>query len=173
MGNTKRPKARKGYTQRNPARPNGHALDFAIRNLEDFSGKNNPRDLYVRKLNLLRLLYDTFHCLLHDPAFTWRVETNRLIAEKDAWKRVYKQNLFAKAYRYRGEPKWWMLAVIFDPTGPWDEETEETEEVHESNGDGDSSADDPILDSGVVCRRVSPPPTGPVIELSSDDDEGK
>ncbi|KAK4438811.1 hypothetical protein Salat_0215700 [Sesamum alatum] len=97
-------------------------------------------------------MYDTFHGLLHDPVFTWRVETNRLIAEKDAWKRVFKQNLFAKAYRYRGEPKWRMLAVIFDPTQQWDEETEESEEVHESDGDGDSSAADPILDSGVVCR---------------------
>ncbi|KAL2240714.1 UNVERIFIED_CONTAM: hypothetical protein Sindi_0712600 [Sesamum indicum] len=70
-------------------------------------------NFYKKKLCLVRLRYDTFRKVLSDWSITWDEKTNRMIADEEAWRRIFRATPFARVYRYAGERRWCEMKEIF------------------------------------------------------------
>ncbi|KAK4400381.1 hypothetical protein Sango_1144200 [Sesamum angolense] len=123
-----------GHRQTNPNRPSRVSLDYACGAVDVFAETSHPRQFYLDRLNVLCRRFYTFRRLLDEPGFTWNEVTNRVLAPKESWKKLIREDPFAKAYRHRGEPMWGYLMTIFEPSD---------ESGYESDGEslGDRTAD--------------------------------
>ncbi|KAK4415944.1 hypothetical protein Salat_2701800 [Sesamum alatum] len=114
------------------------AIDFARDYINERAEHDYCVDFYLVKLHLLRQCYTTFKRIVDDPAFCWNPLTNRVVGSKASWDALFKENYFAKAYRYRGEALYKVLQSIFDPDY----------DVNEGASDGDAqvmdSSDDDV-----------------------------
>ncbi|KAL0366885.1 UNVERIFIED_CONTAM: hypothetical protein Sradi_3578600 [Sesamum radiatum] len=73
-----------GHKQMNPRRPNKIASDYACSAVDVYSETSKPRDLYLRKLDILRQRYTTFRRILDEPGFSWNEATNLVLASKES-----------------------------------------------------------------------------------------
>ncbi|KAK4412535.1 hypothetical protein Salat_2900600 [Sesamum alatum] len=140
--------ADRGRAQSDANRPNLTALGFAQRAVNVYAHWDHGLDFYESKLGLLRKRYEAFGKLLHNPGFTWDVETNTVRATSAEWATLVGDIPFANAYRWRGEKKWGLLCTIFIGENVEDLDRERLEHNAAGDGEGDGSYGDD--DDGVV-----------------------
>ncbi|KAK4412551.1 hypothetical protein Salat_2902200 [Sesamum alatum] len=171
MPNTKRPKAQSKYFY-----SNGwfKEQDKAFINMLYWESQY---EFYIKKLKFARRRYEAFKLVIEDPAFSWNQDTNRVIAEANEWKRLFRVNTLVKAYCYRGEAQWSALRAIFERSGQADDDNDEESLPNLwYNNDSDSNAnisDCVFLGIGSPKNDSVAPPEEEVIDLiSSEDDSG-
>ncbi|KAK4433380.1 hypothetical protein Salat_1100300 [Sesamum alatum] len=161
--------ALQGNSQANPMRPNHHSLAFAKQVLDVYSDRTRPNEFYLGKLHLLRRRYHAFKRIMDDLDLVWNASTNRVISHRDDWQRLFQEDPFTKAYRYRGEAKWEQLSLIF---GTPDNDHEDTDDESMAINIEDEDSDTIGSPSDCVFLGIASPKHDVVDLCSSDSDFG-
>ncbi|KAL0435076.1 UNVERIFIED_CONTAM: hypothetical protein Sradi_0215500 [Sesamum radiatum] len=85
--------ARRGHKQVTRT-PNMHSLTYAVDAVNNHFGLTLNYKVAKKRLERLRLRYNTFRRLITDPGFSWLPEDNYILAAEPHWTRIVAVSAF-------------------------------------------------------------------------------